>query len=73
MTPRMFGDFQPIDPFDWMTKMSKTLETTIRLQQRFEQDLKQLNTKLEQLQLDLHDLQLSVDLVRMKQETLEND
>lgn len=65
------GGFQPVDPYDWMHRMSKTLESCIHLQTHFEQDLFKLQEKVEQLQQDIVTLQLDLDVLQMKLESKE--
>ena len=65
------GGFQPVDPYDWMHRLSTTLESAIVMQTHFEHDLSKLQEKVEQLQQDIVTLQLDLDVLQMKLESKE--
>ena len=58
--------FDPIDPFDWMTRMARTLEKTIELQQGMEKDLLWLKKHLDYVTVEQH--KTNVELENLKLE-----
>ena len=69
---RSFGDFEPIDPYDWMHKMSQTLERAIHMQQHFERDLMAMKNKVIRLNEDIVNLRVALDLDKIQRD-LDND
>ncbi len=65
------GGFQPVDPYDWMHRLSKTLESAIVMQTHFERDLLKLQEKLDHMHKDVINLQLDLDIMQMKLESKE--
>ena len=58
--------FDPIDPFEWMTRMAKTLEHTIELQQSMEKDLLWLKKHLDYVTVEQHKTNMELENLKLE-------
>ena len=57
--------FDPIDPWDWMKRIAKTLEHTISLQQSMEKDLMWLKKHLDHVTIEQHKITVELENLRL--------